>query len=234
MTTPKQGKADRPSVTMKLATSLDGRIATRTGESQWITCAESRAQTHHLRAAHDAIIVGVGTVLADDPMLTARTDPPQQVQPLRLVADSNLRTPLDSKLVLSARETPLALCVGVDVDDARFDDYLRKGVMIWETQIAPMGGVSVGGILSRCAEEGVESLFVEGGGQLAASFLKASAVDRIEWFRAPVLLGSDALASTASLGIDQLDEALRFKRLEVKTTGSDIWETYVFDREKEN
>ena len=234
MITPTHGKVDRPRVTLKLATSLDGRIATRAGESQWITSAESRAQTHKLRAQHDAIIVGIGTALADDPMLTARTDPPTDVQPLRLVADSNLRTPLSSKLVNTARQTPVALCVGVDVDDARFDDYLRKGVMIWETQIAPMGGVSIGGILARCADEGVESLFVEGGGQLAASFLKAQCVDRLEWFRAPTLLGSDALACTASLSVDQLDEAFSFTRVDVKTSGSDIWESYVSDPSGEN
>ena len=224
----------RPTVTLKLATSLDGRIATRTGESQWITCEQSRAQTHKLRAAHDAIIVGSGTVLADDPMLTARSDPPPAVQPLRIVADGRFRTPLTSKLVQTAHESPVAICVGVDIDDAQFDDYIRAGVEIWETPIAPMGGVSVTGVLSKCAEAGIDSLFLEGGGRLASSFLRAGVVDRIEWFRAPIILGGDGLDAVASLGLEYLSEAPVFTRTELRESGPDVWESYILaDRPEE-
>ncbi|MBB36196.1 MAG: riboflavin biosynthesis protein RibD [Hirschia sp.] len=217
----------RPAVTLKLATSLDGKIATRTGQSQWITGAEARAETHKLRAAHSAIMVGSGTVLADNPMLTARCDPPAERQPKRIIADGRLRTPLSSCLVQTANENPVVLCVGVDIDDRRFDDYMRAGVEVWETQISPMGGVSVSGMLSRCSEEGIDSVFLEGGGQLAASFLRAGMVDRIEWFRAPMILGSDGLACTAQIGVDELADAAVFKRTGVRECGPDLWESYV-------
>lgn len=216
----------RPMVTLKIATSLDGRIATRTGRSQWITSPEARRQTHLLRARHDAIIVGSGTVLADDPMLTARCEPPATRQPFRIVADGRLRTPLTARLVKTATEFQTALCVGMDVEDARHDDYLRAGVEIWEIPIAPFGGVSVTGVLSRCAEEGLESLFLEGGGRLAASFLRAGVVDRIEWFRAPIILGGDAVACVGDIGVDHLNEAPRFSRTDLRACGPDIWESY--------
>ena len=150
----------RPAVTLKIATSLDGRIATASGESQWITCEESRRAVQTLRAAHDAILVGVETAIKDNPLLTVRTDPPPGRQPLRIVADSRLRTPLNSRLIGSVAEAPVALATGVDIDERRADPYLDRGVDVWELPIAPFGGVSVTGLLARCAEEGATSAMI--------------------------------------------------------------------------
>ena len=219
-------RPERPKVTLKLASSLDGRIATSTGNSQWISGPQAREEVHRMRAAHDAVLVGSGTALADDPLLTARTQPSPAQQPVRIVADSQLRTPLTSRLVSSLDQGPVVLAVGVDVEEDRFDDYLRKGVEIWELPIAPMGGVSVSGLLHRCLSQGIRSIFLEGGGTMAASFLKANAVDHIEWFRAPMILGGDGAPSVAALGLDLLEEATRFNRVNLRTCGPDIWETY--------
>ena len=220
-------KADRASVTLKIATSLDGRIATSTGESQWITGPESRECVHKLRATHSAIIVGADTALADDPMLTARTTPPTATQPVRIVADSRLRTPLTSKLATTTGEARTVLASGLDIEEDAERPFLALGVEVWSLPIAPAGGVSVTAISSRCAEEGLDTLFIEGGGRLAASFLQAGLIDRIEWFRAPIILGGDGLPCVATLGLEALAEAPKFRRESIQESGADIWETYV-------
>ena len=204
----------RPAVTLKLATSLDGRIATASGESRWITGEEARLQGHRLRAAHDAILVGVETVLADDPELTARLPGRTVDQPLRVVLDSRLRTPADSKvagantLILTAAE-PVAVGAAevrrVEAEDGR------------PTITAVLD------VLTGC---GVQSLLIEGGGQVAASFLRAGAVDRIEWFRAPVLLGAEGRPGVAGLSLAKLSDAPAFWRLAVEPLGDDLWERY--------
>ena len=165
--------AEKPTITLKIATSLDGRIATSTGESQWITGPESRAETHQLRAKHAAILVGSKTALKDDPMLTARTEPPSKTQPVRIVADSRLRTPLTSRLVETSKEFKTVLACGLDVEEDDERAFLSKGVDVWSLPISPGGGVSVTAIAQRCLNEGLGSLFIEGGGTIAASFLRA-------------------------------------------------------------
>ena len=204
----------RPAVTLKLATSLDGRIATASGESRWITGEEARLQGHRLRASHDAILVGVETVLADDPELTARLPGRTVDQPLRVVLDSRLRTPADSKvagantLILTAAE-PVA--VGAS-------EVHRVG--------AEGGRPTVAAVLDVLTGCGVQCLLIEGGGQVAASFLRAGAVDRIEWFRAPVLLGAEGRPCVAGLSLTKLSDAPAFRRLAVEPLGDDLWERY--------
>ncbi len=215
-----------PKVTLKLATSLDGRIATSTGQSQWITGSESRAQVHHLRAAHDVVLVGSGTALADDPMLNVRMSPPSNKQPIRMVVDSSLRMPLTHKLVQTAREYRTIIACGMNLEEKAEYPFLDQGVEVWSLAIAPIGGISIRALLARCMDEGIETVFLEGGGKLAASFLKANLVDRIEWFRAPIVIGGDGIACLASLGIERLGDATGWQRTRLETSGNDVWESF--------
>jgi diaminohydroxyphosphoribosylaminopyrimidine deaminase / 5-amino-6-(5-phosphoribosylamino)uracil reductase len=181
----------RPWVTLKLALSRDGRIADPTGLRRWITGPESRAEVHRLRANADAIAVGVGTVLADDPSLTVRDAPQPRVTPQRVVFDSSLRTPPDSALLRSAREVPTTLVVPrLDVLADRAHAIRRAGAAVLES-------ASLDTALRALRDDGVRALFVEGGARLAGSFLAESLVDRLIIFRSPIVLGDDAPAAFA-------------------------------------
>ena len=259
----------RPSVTLKLATSLDGRIATASGESQWITGPEARLQGHHLRATHDAILVGVETVLADNPRLNVRipspsgggggahcdpttggsrseTDegevspsPPSKHQPIspdpliraappptfspegrrdpvRIILDTHLRTPATAHVAIShslifttSTPTPIGQAEVI--------------------QIAPdaSGRPSIPAVLDALSQRGITSLLIEGGGRVAAAFIQAGAVDRIEWFRASILLGGEGRPGIAALDLANLASAPKFVRQTVTSLGDDLWESYV-------
>jgi len=216
----------RPSVTLKLATSLDGRIATAGGESKWITGDEARAEGHRLRAAHDAVLVGSETVLADDPELTARTDPAPDKQPLRIVADSRARVPANANVFQTLDKAPLAIATQ---ETTKLDHWpSHRAVQYWMLRIDPAtGSVSVEELLNSAGRAGIATLMIEGGGRLAASFVKAGLVDRIEWFRAPVLLGGDGRPCLGGLGLEKLVDAPTYSRIGVKEVGADLHESYV-------
>lgn len=205
-------------VTWKVATSLDGRIGTSTGESQWITGLAAREQGHRLRAANDAVLVGVETVLADDPRLTVRLpDAPkaQARQPLRVILDSRLRTPSFARVAV---EGTLILTT-------------RDPVSVGQAEVLRVAGDSNGrptveAVLATLADRGVGSLMIEGGGRVAACFLSAGVVDAIEWFRAPILLGGDGRPGVAALNLARLAHASRWRRLAVEPLGDDLWERY--------
>jgi diaminohydroxyphosphoribosylaminopyrimidine deaminase/5-amino-6-(5-phosphoribosylamino)uracil reductase len=205
----------RVRVTLKLATSLDGRIATASGESRWITGEAARLEGHRLRAAHDAILVGVETVLADDPELTARLPGRPVDQPLRVVLDSRLRTPATAKVAKGGDSLILTVADPASVGDA-----------VVERVEAEEGRPSAAACLSALKRRGVGSVLIEGGGQVAASFLRAGLVDRLEWFRAPILLGGEGRPCVAALALARLSEAPRFRRLAVEPCGDDLWERY--------
>ncbi len=208
-------------VTLKLATSLDARIALADGTSQWITSSDSRARGHELRAAHDAILVGIGTVLADDPLLTARTVPMPKKQPIRIVADSSGRTPISSRLVQSVSSGRVVVAT-----NGQPQDFLsRNGVEVWRCG----NGVrmDVQELLRRAAAEGIGSLLIEGGGTVAASFIRAGLVDEIAWFVAPILIGGDGLPALGGLGLQSLGDATRWKPVATERIGDDVLNTYV-------
>ncbi len=212
----------RPRVTLKLATSLDGRIATASGESQWITGEAARAEGHRLRAMHQAVLVGIGTALADDPLLTVREPGLEDRKPTRIVMDTRQRLSPDSKLARSAAESPV-IVMTVQLPSPAL---LRAGVEVIQVHSGRNGRVSLPHALTILRERGLISLLVEGGGEIATSFLRADAVDRIEWFRAPILLGAEGRPGVASLAVDRLGEARRFRRLAVEPCGDDLWERY--------
>jgi diaminohydroxyphosphoribosylaminopyrimidine deaminase / 5-amino-6-(5-phosphoribosylamino)uracil reductase len=202
-------------VTLKLATSLDARIATATGESQWITGEAARLEGHRLRASHDAILVGVETVLADDPELTARLPGRPVDQPLRVVLDSRLRTPSTAKVAGGGDSLILTVAEPAPI-----------GTTVVEQVEAEDGRPSVIASLAALKRRGVTSLLIEGGGQVAASFLRAGLVDRLEWFRAPILLGAEGRPCVAGLALEKLADAPKFRRLSVEPVGDDLWERY--------
>lgn len=220
------GRRARPSVTLKLATSLDGRIATALGESKWITGEEARAAGHRLRAEHDAILVGSGTALADDPELTARVDPPVEHQPLRVIADARGRMPKTAKIFQTMDKGPVAIATREETDLDALGWPEQPGIEYWMLPAEPEGGVSLDALLEMASGAGVSSILVEGGGQLAASLVKLGLVDRIEWFRAPMLLGGDGIACLGSLGLAQLSDAPQFERRAVTMLGRDLQESY--------
>lgn len=215
----------RPHVTLKIATSMDGRIALENGVSQWITGSESRARVHEMRATHDAVLVGVGTVLADDPLLTARTVPPPSKQPVRIVADSTLRTSSQSRL-LSSQGLGKVVLASTTSAKGYSDDAMTGAPEIWVVP-GDDGKVSPARLLDRCAVEGLGKIFLEGGGKLAASFIQAGLIDTIEWFRAPILIGGDGLPAVAALGLSEMKDAPRWRTAATARIGDDTLETYV-------
>jgi diaminohydroxyphosphoribosylaminopyrimidine deaminase/5-amino-6-(5-phosphoribosylamino)uracil reductase len=208
-------------ITLKLATSLDGRIATASGESRWITGEAARAEVHRLRADHQAVIVGIETALADDPELTVRLDGYSGPQPARVVLDARQRLPPDSRLVRTAGEVPTYLVAAGPPDPT----LSRLGVRVLSP--GPAGvRPSPSSVIAALKAEGLECLFIEGGGQVAAAFLSAGLVDRLVWFRAPLVLGARGRPAVGDLPMEALSEAPRFRRTGVTEFGPDLCETY--------
>jgi diaminohydroxyphosphoribosylaminopyrimidine deaminase/5-amino-6-(5-phosphoribosylamino)uracil reductase len=214
------------SVTLKLATSLDGRIATAIGESRWITGPEARAEVHRLRAAHDAVLVGIETALADDPELTVRLDGYAGSQPARVVLDSRQRLHCTAKLVQTAKTVPTY----VVTTGAPSSELTACGVRVLTVPAVGDGRPELEAALDCLKAEGLTQVMVEGGGQVAASFLRCGLVDRIEWFRAPVILGAEGRPGIGALAVSELAAAPRFRRTEVKPVGTDLWERYEKER----
>jgi diaminohydroxyphosphoribosylaminopyrimidine deaminase/5-amino-6-(5-phosphoribosylamino)uracil reductase len=211
----------RPLVTLKLASTLDGRIATGAGESRWITGEPARRAAHALRGRHDAVMVGVGTVLADDPDLTCRLDGFRPTPVVRVVADGFLRTGLMSRLVTTARQAPTWLLGRADADPAARRELTRAGVEIVPAPAAE-GGIDLLGGLRALAARGLTRVLVEGGARLAASLLRENLVDRLAWFHAPCVMGGDGLPAAQPYGVAALAQARRFVRQMAMPVGADM------------
>ncbi|HKT53080.1 MAG TPA: RibD family protein [Caulobacteraceae bacterium] len=208
-------------LTLKLATSLDGKIATASGESRWITGEASREQGHRLRAIHQAVMVGVETVIADDPQLTVRLKGYVGAQPARIVLDSRQRIPLASKLVTTAGEAPTIV---ISARPARAA-LTEAGVEV--ITVDPREGrVDPAAALAVLARRGFSAVMLEGGGQVAASFLSVALVDAMEWFRAPMVLGEEGRPAIGAFVLKDLTAAPRFRRIAVEPLGEDLWERY--------
>lgn len=210
------------SVTLKLATSLDGRIATASGESRWITGAPAREAVHRLRAEHDAVLVGVETALADDPELTVRLDGWTGAQPARVVLDSRQRLPDGCKLVATARDVPTYLITSTPPEGR----LVAAGVRVLQVRALGEERPELHDVVEALAEAGLRRLFVEGGGQVAASFLRSGLVDRVEWFRAAMVIGGEGRPGIGALALAALADAPRLRRIEVREVGDDLWERY--------
>ncbi|WP_296764578.1 bifunctional diaminohydroxyphosphoribosylaminopyrimidine deaminase/5-amino-6-(5-phosphoribosylamino)uracil reductase RibD [Sediminimonas sp.] len=210
----------RPRVTLKLASSFDGRIATATGESRWITGAPARRAVHAMRAAHDAVLVGGGTARADDPMLTVRGLGPVP-QPVRVVASRRLDLPLDGRLAQSAGEVPLWLCHGDRADPMTRDAWAGLGARLIECP-AHAGVLDPAAMLRALGAAGLTRVFCEGGGALAASLLAAGLVDELVGITAGIALGAEGQPTVGALGLERLAHAPRFDLVECRPLGSDV------------
>jgi diaminohydroxyphosphoribosylaminopyrimidine deaminase / 5-amino-6-(5-phosphoribosylamino)uracil reductase len=219
-------KRGRPLISLKLATSLDGRIATHSGDSRWITGEAARRRAHGLRATHDAILVGTGTALADDPELTCRLPGLAKRSPVRVVLDRQWRLPASAKLLTTAQDVPTWLITAAAGDPLRRQALEGAGVEIIDVATAPDGRLSVSATLQALGARGITRLLVEGGSALSASLLQQDLVDRIYWFRSASVIGGDGLAAAASLGIERLFDAKLFARIETETLGGDMLESY--------
>jgi diaminohydroxyphosphoribosylaminopyrimidine deaminase / 5-amino-6-(5-phosphoribosylamino)uracil reductase len=204
----------RPWTELKLAVSLDGRIADLTGRSTWITGDASRAEVHRLRAGHDGVAVGIGTVLADDPLLTARGGIKPRRPPVRIVFDRQLRLPLTSRLVQSAPDVPVWVCCAPGAPAQARADLEEAGV-----QIHVAG--DLGSALAVLARAGIRSLFCEGGAGLASAMLAEELVDRLTLFYAPLLLGVQGIDPFRGVPSFALDQTRRWTTVRAARFGLD-------------
>jgi diaminohydroxyphosphoribosylaminopyrimidine deaminase / 5-amino-6-(5-phosphoribosylamino)uracil reductase len=212
----------RPLVTLKLATSLDGRIATATGESRWITAPPARALAHSLRASHDAIMVGTGTVIADDPQLTCRLPGLENRSPVRVVLDRLLRIPPQARVIAEARTAPTWVLTSCAADPARRVALVETGAVPIKVAIDADGGVNLAAALAALGGRGLTRVLVEGGGRLAAALLRARLVDRLAWLHAPLLIGGDGMPAVAALGVTRLADVPAFELVSAEPVGPDI------------
>jgi len=216
----------RPLVTLKLATTLDGRIATHSGESRWITGPLARDRAHALRASHDAVMIGGNTAIVDDPQLTCRLPGLAHRSPVRIVVDSRLRVPLTARLVAEARQVPTWFLTLRDGDQLRQETFRSCGVELIEVHADGDAGIDIGEGLRALGERGLTRILVEGGAHLAASLLRERLVDRLAWFRAPRMIGGDGIPAVVAFGLERLGEAPGFERSGLMELGEDVLETY--------
>jgi diaminohydroxyphosphoribosylaminopyrimidine deaminase / 5-amino-6-(5-phosphoribosylamino)uracil reductase len=218
----KHARTGRPWVLFKSAMTLDGKVATQAGDSQWISSASSRARAHHWRASVDAVVVGIGTALADDPQLTARIEALDVRQPRRVVFDSTARLPLDSKLVRSATEIPLSVVVSRAAPRTQTDGLEMAGVdvIVATGQHEP---ARVRSALDQLGDRDVTAVLLEGGPHLAGAFLDAGEIDEVRLFLAPLLLGGrTARDPLEGEGVERIAEALRALTLDCERSAEDV------------
>ncbi len=212
-----------PHVTLKLAISADSKVGAAGRRPVTITGAEARDRVHLLRAQSDAIMVGIGTALADDPMLTCRLPGMAAYSPVRIVLDSALRLPPGSRLALSARDVPVWVIAGADASPALEEVLRERGVLVLRAEDAK---ARLEPVLKLIAERGITRLMVEGGPSLAASFVAADLVDEAVLFHSPKVLGADAIDALDGLPLTALTQSLR--RIASEPVGADRRE--VFER----
>lgn len=210
----------RPLVTLKLATSFDGRIATSDGESRWITGAPARRWVHAQRLLHDAVLIGGGTARADDPALTVRGLGPVR-QPVRMVASRDLDLPDGSRLAASTGEGPVWFLHGPDAPPQRHASLIAAGVRCLEVAAAPHG-LDPRALLQRLGAEGITRVFCEGGGTFAAALLQAGCVDRLVGVTAGIALGAEGRPALGALDRASLADARRFALVASRVVGGDI------------
>ncbi|MEM8691747.1 MAG: bifunctional diaminohydroxyphosphoribosylaminopyrimidine deaminase/5-amino-6-(5-phosphoribosylamino)uracil reductase RibD [Pseudomonadota bacterium] len=210
----------RPAVTLKLASSFDGRIATGTRQSKWITGPQARRSVHTMRARHDAVMVGGGTARTDDPSLTVREMGARQ-QPARIVISRRLDLPLMGNLARTAKDVPVILCHGHDADGQLLETWQGLGATLLPcavtgTQLDPED------VLQQLGTHGLTRIFCEGGSALAASLIEADLVDHLVGFTAGLTIGAEGLPSVGALGLGRLDEAARFQLTRLERLGPDV------------
>lgn len=224
----KRNKDGRPKITLKLATTLDGRIATKSGDSQWVTGDAARSSGHMLRANHDAILVGALTALEDNPSLTCRLPGMLNRSPLRIVVDGRMRLPLTHNLVADALKIPTWLFTFSETrkNSDRRRAYQEAGVKIFDINPDENGYPDLKVLVRLLADQGITRLLVEGGGIIAAAFLKLGLIDEVFWYRSAKIIGNEGLPAIAGMGINRMQDAICMKTLYVERVGDDFVEQY--------
>ncbi|MEM7318926.1 MAG: bifunctional diaminohydroxyphosphoribosylaminopyrimidine deaminase/5-amino-6-(5-phosphoribosylamino)uracil reductase RibD [Pseudomonadota bacterium] len=214
----------RPMVTLKLASSFDGRIATASGESKWITGPDARRVVHAMRASHDAVLIGAGTARADDPSLTVR-DLGITRQPVRIVASRHLDLPLLGQLARTANDIPVWLCHGSGADHERIRAWEGLGANLIPCALQ---GVQIDAVdmLQQLGHAGLTRVFCEGGAALAASLLEADLVDELVVFSAGLTIGAEGLPAVGAMGLERLEDAPRFNLVETRPVGGDVMQRW--------
>jgi diaminohydroxyphosphoribosylaminopyrimidine deaminase/5-amino-6-(5-phosphoribosylamino)uracil reductase len=217
----KHARTGRPLVLLKSAMTLDGKVATRTGDSQWISSEASRARVHRWRAESDAVAVGLGTALADDPQLTARIEAAPR-QPRRVIFDSEARLPIDSTLVRGVAEAPVIVIASRAASRTAMEGLQSAGCEV----IVASGSndaARVASALDELGERGVQSLLLEGGPKLAGEFLEAGEVDEARMFVAPLLAGGrEARTAVEGMGAERIADAERALAMDVERIDDDV------------
>ncbi|MGI8733268.1 MAG: bifunctional diaminohydroxyphosphoribosylaminopyrimidine deaminase/5-amino-6-(5-phosphoribosylamino)uracil reductase RibD [Pyrinomonadaceae bacterium] len=209
----------RPFVHLKLATSLDGKIATRTGDSRWITGSASRSRVQELRHEYDAILVGAGTAISDDPLLTDRSGLPRRRPLVRVVLDEGLQTSAESQLALTASEAPVLVFTGSKSDSKKEAEFQAKGVEIVRES---SNSRDLKSVLTELGGRAIQSVLVEGGGSVASAFLEVGLVDKVTFFIAPRIIGGSAAPNAiGGTGAERLADAVDLERVEVIQRGAD-------------
>ncbi len=215
----------RPLITLKTAMSLDSKIATSSGQSRWITADESRCFVHGLRASHDAILTGIGTVLADDPELTTRIDGVTH-KAVRVVLDSSLRMPVTAKMLKIKNERDLFVFTNENADTPKAVQLKEAGAHVVSSPIGLNGKIELGFVLNTLAKNGITRLMVEGGQKILTSFVQSGLWDDLYILRAPMILGADGYDAFGAMEISALSCAVRPVFVSRHTLGPDLAELY--------
>lgn len=211
----------RPFCILKTAMTIDGKIATKTGDSKWISCEESREYVHRLRHRLSGVMVGIGTVLSDDPMLTTRLEGIKASDPTRIIVDSNGRIPLDSKVlnIESNAKTIIAVTEGTPLE--KVEEIKKKGALVVTTP-SKNGRVDLKSLMEILGEMGIDGVLLEGGSTLNFSALEDRIVDKVMTFVAPKIIGGEGKTPVGGLGLDYVRDAFEIEKLEVTKIGVDI------------
>ena len=213
-------RTGRPFVHLKLAASLDGKIATRTGDSRWITGAESRARVHEMRYEYDSILVGAGTAHADDPLLTDRSGKKRRRPLVRVVLDETLNISPESQLAGSANKTPVLIFAGKSAAAAQVNDLESRGIEVVRDSA---NGRDLRSVLEELGRRSLSSVLIEGGATVAGKFLEAGLVNKVSFFIGPIIIGGrDAPGAIGGQGARTLAEAFKLENIEITQRGQDI------------
>ena len=215
-----------PVITLKIAMSIDSRISTKNGESKWITGEASRKYGHLLRANHDAILTGIGTIITDNPRLDCRLKGLEERSPVRVLLDTNLRVSMNSNFVGMARDKDTFLFTSVKTDEAKREKLVALGLKVVTLCVDEDGQLPVRKCLKVLAKNGITTILIEAGGQVASSLVRHDLVDKLIVYRAPIVIGGDGIAACHPIGVEGLDDAKKFNLQKLQEIDGDIMEFY--------